>query len=299
MDSVFAWKERFKQQEYQTQTLQSRVSELKNQIDQLTEQSQKQALENETYQLELSKTKQELLEHTKIAQERQDRLTELENSMETAAMSKLRRQNEELSRELDNLQGQMLRGAGEEIAVRLATTLTPLMLREFDPQNSRYENAFVQLVEAVIDEGDTFQKIIGTLIKYGGSGPISQLENAINNPEFPVALEMLVEEKILKVVEDHIMIASSGELVVPKEKWAEMELSDVFDMLKKIMENEADSEVLKSLDLFRDTLQERELPAAKIFFEIRKMSEGIKKKTISRKETFKQIDSWWTRLQAV
>lgn len=299
-ESVFAWKERFKQQQFQSQTLQQRVAELKLQLDQLQQSFQNQTQQLELTQTELSQTKQELLLMSNVAKERITTINDLEKTINTSNIVKLREDNAKLTNQLENLQGQLARGNVEpEITAGITTSLTPLMLRENDPDNPRYQNAFVNLVEIIIEEGDTFQKIIGLLIKHGGSGPINNIKGAINSPEFSVAVEMLIEENILKKVDDQIMITTAGDFSAPKEKWAELELSEVFELLKTNMEKQSNDEIFKSLDKFRDTLQEREIPAAKIFFEIRKMSENINHGNLTRNDAIKQIDNWWNRLQSI
>ncbi|MHA2252987.1 MAG: hypothetical protein ACXAD7_21670 [Candidatus Kariarchaeaceae archaeon] len=297
-DTAFAWKERFKQQEFQTQTLQKRVSELKFEFDQLTEMYNQQMQVYEATKEELSKTRQELLAMARVAADRKESLDELERTLETTAVTRLKDENEKLRMTIDNLQSELTRSGGApEVSAGLSTSLTPLMLREFDPENARYTSAFMDLVESVIKEGDTFQKIIGILIKHGGRGPKDKLGEVIGHNELSLALEMLEEEKILKVIDNSIMLTTSEDTGTKRLNWDELTLEDVFAEMKGIFENQTEDQVIKGLDSFRDTLQEREIPVAKIFFEIRKLSEAFSKGRITRKEALKQIDDWWGRVQ--
>ncbi len=298
-DSIFAWKERSKQQEFQIQTLQQRISELKEQYDQLNATYVHQKKTAEMMDEAISKQKQEFIEMKNIAQERQDRISHLEDNYESAVVDRLKVENERLQKELEAVQGEITRGGAPDISASLSTLLTPIILHEFDPNNKRYQNAFSNLVEAVITDGDAFQKVIGLLVKQGGTGTISNIQRQLDSPETPVAIEMLIEENILKQIEDRVSIVTSEDAVAPQQKWNELALPEVFDLLKNIIDSEPDDHVIISLDSFRDTLQDREIPLAKIFFEIRKMTEAISKGTIARKDAAVQVDDWWNRVQSV
>ncbi|MHA2170116.1 MAG: hypothetical protein ACXAB7_09515 [Candidatus Kariarchaeaceae archaeon] len=298
-DSIFAWKERYKQQEFQIQTLQQRITELKEQYDQLNATYQHQKKTVEMMDEANSKQKQEFLELKNIAQERLDRISHLEQNYESSVVDQLKVENARIQTELERLQGEVTRGGGPDISANLSTLLTPIILHEFDQNNKRYQNSFANLVEAVITDGDAFQKVIGLLVKQGGTGTISNIQRQLDSPETSVAIEMLIEENILKHVEDRVSIVTSEDAVAPQQQWNELSLPEVFDLLKNIVANEPDDHVIVSLDSFRDTLQDREIPLAKIFFEIRKMAEGISKGTIARKDAVQQVDDWWNRAQSV
>lgn len=299
-DTVFAWRERYKQKEFEIQTLQMRVSELKNQLDQSILDNQTSKQELESARSEIIKQKEEYSRISSIINEKQDALDVLQTSLETDAMANLRSTNKNLQIQVEELQSQLARGGGgqTDFSSDLSATLTPLMMQVYDPNSSRFQDSFDKFVSSVSEHGDIFQKIIGTLIKYNGSSSIDIVKAKINNEEFEAAVEILVENEILKTVDDQLMVVTSETSVSADKNWDELEISEVFDLMKNIIEVESDSNVIRSIEKFRDTLQEREVPA-KIFFEIRKMSEGLSSNSMSRSEALEQIEDWQRRVGSV
>ncbi len=299
-DTVFAWRERYKQKELEIQTLQMRVSELKNQLDQSIMENQTSKQELESARSEIIKQKEEYSRISSIINEKQDALDVLQTSLETDSMANLKSTNKNLQIQIEELQSQLARGGGgqTDFSSDLSATLTPLMMQVYDPNSSRFQDSFDKFVSSVSEHGDIFQKIIGTLIKYNGSSSIDIVKAKINNEEFEAAVEILVENEILKTVDDQLMVVTSETSVSADKNWDELEISEVFDLMKNIIEVESDSNVIRSIEKFRDTLQEREVPA-KIFFEIRKMSEGISGNSMTRQEALEQVEDWRRRVGAI
>ncbi|MCE7733977.1 MAG: hypothetical protein GPJ54_03805 [Candidatus Heimdallarchaeota archaeon] len=300
-DSVFAWRERYKAKEFEVQTLQMRVGELKGLLDKSVEDYQLQNQDIVALRSELSKTKEELANITTTLSDKKGVLENLEQSLETESMATLKAENKRFREEMEDLQGQLARGGGGQIDTSsdLSTTLTPLMLKIFDPKSTQFDDAFNKFIKSIIQSGDVFQKIIATLIDKGGSSSIEKAKATVNSDEFDNAIDYLIENEILKIVDFQLMIQTSDTLVSPDKNWDELEISEVFDLMKNIMEQESDANVVRSIDMFRDTLQERENVPAKIFFEIRKMSEGIANKSLTRQEGIEQIDDWLRRVGIV
>ncbi|OLS24362.1 MAG: hypothetical protein HeimC2_23080 [Candidatus Heimdallarchaeota archaeon LC_2] len=299
-ESVFAWKERYKQKEFEVQTLQMRVSELKNQFDQSILDYQTISQELEIARSEIIKLKEEYSRISSLLNDQQGVLTNLEQSLETDSMSTLKGENKKYREEIEELQSQLARGGGtsSDLSSDLSATLTPLMMKIFDPNNTRFENAFDNFVNTLSLNGDVFQKIMASLIKRGGSSPIENTKASVDNEQFDEALEYLIENEILKIVDYRLTIITSESSMSLDIDWDKMNTSEVFDFIKSIMEGESDKNVIRSMDLFRDTLQEREVPA-KIFFEIRKMSEGISANSMTREEALEQIEDWRRRVGSV
>jgi hypothetical protein len=202
-DSIFAWRERYKAKEFEVQTLQLRVSELKNQVDQSVVEFQNQARELEAARSEITKNKEEYSRISAILSEKQDALDVLKTSLETDAMANLKLTNNNLQKELEELQSQLARaGSQTDFSSEITATLTPLMMNVFDPNNSRFQDSFDKFVNSVIEHGDTFQKVIGTLIKLDGSSSLENVKAKINNEEFDTAVEILVENEICKIVDN-------------------------------------------------------------------------------------------------
>lgn len=296
-DSVFAWRERYKAKEFEVQTLQLRVGELKSLLDKSVEDYQLQSRDIEALRSELSKTKEELANMSTSLNDKRGVLENLEQSLETESMATLKAENKRFREEMEDLQAQLARGGGQmDTSADLSTTLTPLMLKIFDPKSTQFDDAFNKFIKSIIQSGDVFQKIIATLIDKGGSSSIEHAKATVNSDEFDSALDYLIENEILKIVDFQLMIQTSDTLVSQDKNWDEMEISEVFDLMKNIMDQESDTNVVRSIDMFRDTLQEREGVPAKIFFEIRKMSEGISNKSLTRQDAVEQIDDWLRRV---
>jgi uncharacterized protein YukE len=266
-------------------------------LDQSVEDSQLQARDMEAVRNELQSTKNELARISSILNDKQGALDNLQQSLETDSMGSLKSENQKYRQEIEELQAQLARGGGAQTddSSDLSKTLTPLLIKIFDPNTSQFENAYDNFVSAVSRNGDVFQKIIATLIKKGGGAPIENVKAAVSSDEFDSALDYLIENEILKIVDHKLMIVTSDTVVSSDTNWDSMNVGEVFDTMRNVMEVESDQNVVRSIEKFRDTLQEREVPA-KIFFEIRKMSEGIAAKSISRQDAVEQIDDWRRRV---
>ena len=298
-DSIFAWKERYKQQQTQTHILQTRVSELKIALDSLMEKYELQTNEMIQAKEEFSQNKQELLTYKNATQEKLDQINQLERQVDQSGVERIQRENIDLKNKLEQLQAEYVRGsavASEKVSAKITSTLTPLMLREFDPENEMYGNAFKDLVEAVIAEGDSIEKIIGTLIKYGGRGPLDNVKSLIHLPEFDVALDVLIEEGIVKRIDHEIMLVTTENSILTSARWDDMTVPDLFERMKDIVENEPDKVVIDSLAKFRDVLQDKNVPMTTMLFKIRKLIEGFQKRTINRSEAVEQIEEWRIKL---
>lgn len=296
-DSVFAWKQRFQQSEKEKTFLSQRVTELKTELNSLKDTYSTRTTELEISESELSTIKTELLSIKNISRERRQRVIELERKIETSGINHLRTENERLITELDELRSAKARGDFDEISTNLASSITPIMLREYDPINPRYEDAFIDLVEAVIREGDTIEKIIGMLIKYGGSAPKHKLRAVVNASEFTIALEVLSEENVLRVVDDTIFLINSEETeAMSGDNFSKLEMTELFDRLEEIIADSTVKKIVKSLNQFRDVLQDGDIPVTTMLFQIRKLSENIQKNTVTRKEALEQLHEWRAKM---
>lgn len=299
-ESVFAWRERYKQKEFEVQTLQVRVSELKQLFDKSIEDFQLQTRDLEAVNNELASTKAELARISDILNNKQGVLDNLEQSLETDSMASLKSENRKFREEIEELQGQLARGGGGQAdsSSELSSMFIPLMLKLNDPKSTRFDDTYNDFLSNMVRSGDVFQKIIASIIRRGGTGSLEIAKAAANSDQFDEALDYLVENEIIKMVDFQLSIQTSDTLVSPDKNWDEMDISEVFDLMNSIMESESDTNVVRSIEMFRDTLQEREVPA-KIFFEIRKMSEGISNKSMTREDAVEQISDWRRRVGSV
>ncbi|MDH5647941.1 MAG: hypothetical protein OEZ01_18165, partial [Candidatus Heimdallarchaeota archaeon] len=292
-DSEFAWKERYKQQQYQTQTLQATLSEIKSELQNLKEEHDNLVEKFQNTSSELQIKRAEVIEYKENYITLEQEIHKLKESVQTAEFRKIKEENDILKEELLNLKSEITRGNHqEEKSSDLMSTIIPIMLREFDTENERYQDSFENLLDVAFKEGDTFAKIISQLIHNKGKMQYNTLKEAIPNEEFPMAIDILKEENILKVVESEILLYSAKEDVTNTSNWSDMSMEELLNTLELIMEQESTSIVISSLDNFRDILQEKELPLTTIFFEIRKMSEALGKGSLSRSDGIEKIKQW-------
>lgn len=299
-DSVFAWKERHKQVEYEKSLLQQRVNQIKAELDSIKQLYNELRDTYQTLEVSLSQTKQELLAMHQVAKERQRQITDYEKSIDAESVDRLKRENEKMKNQLEEHQMRAARGAAEPTSQKTSSNLsgviTPVMLKEFDPENPRYKDAYVNLVEVAIREGDILEKIIGILVKYGGNGPIKKIEELVSDSEFKVGIEVLTDEKIVKVVDNTIYLSNSSDMIVLQDSWDNLETDDLFAQLKKIIEKDPMDDVVIAIGKFRDALQERDVPVTTMLFQIRKMMEGMEKRSMTRTEALKQVNEWYEKI---
>lgn len=309
-DTVFAWKERHKQVEFEKSLLQQRVEQLNSEVESVKQLYNELRERYQTIEEDLSSNKRELLAMHNVAKERQNQLMDVERSMEASGIDRLKSENAKLKSQVEGYQASIARGSADDVTVskptstggsimgsgKLIDSLTPIMLHKFDPENQRYQNAFVNLVEAVIAEGGVLEKIIGVLVKYGGNGPRKKIEQMVNNSGFNMALEALIEEKLVKIVDDSLYLTNSSDMAVLADTWNNMDLDELFTRLKQIIEKDPFDDVITAIGKFRDSLTESDLPITTMLFQIRKMSEGFEKRSMTRTEALKQVNEWYQKL---
>ncbi|MFV2014224.1 MAG: hypothetical protein ACC656_02250 [Candidatus Heimdallarchaeota archaeon] len=260
----------------------------------------------QTIEESLSHTKRELLAMHSVAQERQKQIQEFEKSTDVETFERYKKENAEMKTQLEEYQMRAARGITESSpnpnsgsptsSSKIGGVITPVMLNEFDPENPRYQDAHVNLVEAAIRDGDVLEKIIGILVKYGGNGPIKKVEGMVGSSEFRIGVEVLMEEKIVKLVDDTLYLANSSDMIVLQNSWDNLETDDLFDQLKKIIAKDPMDDVVIAIGKFRDALQERNIPLTTMLFQIRKMMEGMEKRSMTRTEGLKQVNEWYQKI---
>ena len=134
------------------------------------------------------------------------------------------------------------------------------------------------------------------MIKHGGSGPENKLKQALQNENFDMAIEILIEEKIWVRIDESIQIATMASDMTNPKNWDALELDELFNQLITVVEKETSLVVVKSLEIFRDSVQERGILAGTVMFEIRKVMEGIEKNKMTRKEAVEKIRIWQEKL---
>lgn len=302
-DSIFAWKERHKQSEYEKNLLQQRVTQIHSELDSIKE------LYNElrdTYQsLEdsLSQSKQELLAMHTVAKDRQKQISVFEKSVDIDSVERLKRENAKMKDQLEEHQMRAARGsvepspqASSNKGSDISGVITAVMLNDFDPENPRYKNAYVNLVESAIKDGDILEKIIAILIKYGGNGPVKKIEELVSDSEFLMGIEALMEKKIVKLVDNTLYLSNSADMIVLQNSWDNLDNNELFDQLKKIIEKDPMDDVVIAIGKFRDALQERNIPMSTMLFQIRKMMEGMEKRSMTRTEALKLVNEWHQKI---
>ncbi|MHA2028644.1 MAG: hypothetical protein ACW99A_15880 [Candidatus Kariarchaeaceae archaeon] len=301
-DSVFAWKKRHEQSEYEKTLLQQRVAQLNSELDSIKELYNELRDRYQEVEDTISQTKQELLAMHNVAKERQNQISEYEKSLDSETVDRLRSENSKMKEQLEEYQMRTARGTPDPgpqtSSGNLSGILTPVMLRDFDPENPRYQNAYVNLVEAVIRGGDVLEKIVGTLIKYGGNGPIKKIKEVVRDTSFDVGIDALIDEKVVKIVDDTIYLANSSDMMVLQDSWDNLDNDELFNQLRKVIEKDAMDDVVTAIGKFRDALQERNIPVTTMLFQIRKMMEGMEKRTMTRTEALKQVDEWYMKITA-
>lgn len=304
-DSIFAWKERHKQSEYEKILLQQRVTQIHSELDSIKQ------LYNElrdTYQSvddSLSQTKQELLAMHNVAKDRQKQISDFEKSVDLDSVDRLNRENAKMKDQLEEYQMRAARRTTEPAskatankASNLSGVITAVMLNNFDSENPRYKDAYVNLVEAAIRDGDILEKIIGILIKYGGNGPVKKIEELVRDSEFKSGIEALMEEKIIKMVDETLYLSNSSDMIVLLDSWDNLDNNELFDQLKKIIEKDPMDDVVLAIGKFRDALQERNIPMSTMLFQIRKMMEGMEKRSLTRTEALKLVNEWHQKISS-
>ncbi len=185
----------------------------------------------------------------------------------------------------------------EGIPIELANTIIPMMCHFFNQEDERFTDGYRDFVEAVIQTGDTEMKIIGLLIKHGGSGPYEKLQQSVGSSDFEYAIDQLVRKRLIKRVGNLVNLGiSSEDAEIEESKWRTAPIPELIDMLGKLSTSLSDAELIEAIEKFRDSIQNREIPATTIFFSIRKTIEGIKKGSISRKDFGEILKEWRTKL---
>ncbi len=301
-DSVHAWRERFRQMEIQKNAAVATLAETKFSLEQLTEQYNELVEQYNQLSTELSDTKQELLSFRDIAKERAEKIKEFETKLNLDAMSKLQLENKELNDKIEDLLMEIARGGTTVETIKtdnskLYNALIPLILNNYDPENTKYMDSFKNMIEVAINEGDVLLQIVAILFKYGGSGPMDRVRDLVTDKSmFNTAVDILTEEQIINKIDDEISIYIKGEDMTEVSSWSGLSGDEIVDQMKSIMKNAKIEDVNAAIENFKETLQDRGVGGT-IFFQIRKLSEGINKRQITRKEAIKTIEEWRTKIK--
>ena len=302
-ESPIALQEKIKQLEFQVSTLRTVIAETKIEMEQVKNERDQVAQANQVMEEDLTETKQQYLVFKQLAQERGEKVSDLEALLENSQIPTLKFENERLKEKLEEAQSELARSAAVENTTdssadcdNLYNHLIPLMLNNYDPENDRYDDAFKNLVELCINEGNVLNQVIATLIKYGGSGPRSKVRSVVKDlGNFDVALDILTEQGVIVVIDDVVQISTAGSDMTKEQNWNDLDTQELVDQMKTICDTENTETLVKSLDIFRDILQEREVSGT-IFHEIRKLRETIERGNIARKDVKAQITLWEAKL---
>lgn len=297
-DSVFAWKERYKQADYERNLLKQRVSEIKEEIEQIKKEYDDLANQNAKLNSELTRVTTELRQTMVSLRDKESEVEAFSKALNLPSNDKLAAENAQLKQMLKEYQASSTRGESEKEtpSIGIMEAVVPVMMKFFDPENKRYDNAFMNLINAAILQGGTIEKIIGNLIKLNGSVSRDKLEQLVAVPsEFDVALDILKEEKIIKEVQNTVYLINLQQAPALSDSWENKEIPELFEMMKKVIRSEPPKVVVDSIMKFRDALQEKEIPMT-MMFQIRKLSERIEKSDISREEAIEQVEEWETKV---
>lgn len=301
-NAPIALQEKIKQLDFQVNTLRSVVAETKVEMEQVKNERNQLLSSSQEMENDLSEIKHQHQIFKQLAQERGERVSELEASLENSQIPTLKFENERLKEKLEDAQSELARSAAVEETPEasdcdnLYNHLIPLMLQNYDPENDRYSDAFKNLVELSISEGNILNQVVATLVKYGGSGPRSKVRSVIKDiGNFDVALDILTEQGVIVVIDDVVQITTVGSDMTKEQNWNDLDMQELVNQMKTICDTENTDTLVKSLNIFRDILQEREVSGT-IFHEIRKLGETIERGNISRKDVKAQITLWEAKL---
>lgn len=303
-NSVHAWRERYKQIETQANSLRQTLTEAIMALEQKTDEYNALFEEHESTRATLSENNQELKVFRELTKERSKQIEDLEKKFDANTLAKLQIENEELKNKVEDLIGEISRGGVSQTDTsttpnhnRLNNVLIPVILNNFDPENERYKNAFHSLVEAAIEDGNVMTKIIAILFKYGGSGPINKIKDLVpEKKNLDDAIDILVEEKLITRIDNELSIFMKASDISSIDNWDNLSLEEIIEQLILVIEKGELELVGDTLTNFRDILTDRGTSATTIFFEIRKLNEGLTKQTITRKEGVEQINAWKSKI---
>jgi hypothetical protein len=301
-ESPIALQEKIKQMEFQVSTLRSVIAETKIEMEQIKNERDHLLANSQVIETELSEVKQQYQVFKQLAKERGERVGDLEASLENSQIPTLKFENERLKEKLEDAQSELARSAAVEETPEasdcdnLYNQLIPLMLQNYDPENDRYSDAFQNLVELCINEGNVLNQVVAILVKYGGSGPRSKVRSVVKDlGNFDVALDILTEQGVIVVIDDVVQITTVGSDMTKEQNWSDLDMQELVNQMKTICDTENTTTLVKSFDIFRDILQERDVSGT-IFFEIRKLKETVERGNISRKEVKEKITLWEAKL---
>ena len=297
-DSLQSWKERYKQQQFQVQTLTGQLSELRSKFHELQLINNETSSELEQRELELTEAKSEIRATIEILKDRENKIRELNTILERNQLEDIKTQNKALQEELENLRGKINRG---DINIDqtsmstglddLSTALVPMLLREYDPSSYDSQNIFINLVESIILHGNTESKIIAILIKYGGNGPLRTIRTMVDSINFEEELNRLIEKQVITRMEDQIFINQSFS-VLKSDNWENLTTIELFDKMIELTNSNNITELIPLVKNFRDCLQKLDMPITTIFFELRKIIERLEKNELDNIQLRYQIESW-------
>lgn len=307
-DTKYAWKAKYEQAMQHNQGLQQRIHELNQLIKDYEEAlnkliSAKKELEDENkYFAQVLEEKEQQLKKFEgkgsfPSTENEDKIADLEEKIAI-----LQRENDLLKRELESNQTKtpLTSSSGspelQTFPLRLIEATQKMLMRELEGEDDRFRTAFIEFVEALTEVGDSETRILATLIKYGGKGPLDKVKEKTMVDQFDFHLAQLIRKGYLKQVEHEVMINSSIIKTVEEEDLSQFSLPELFEFLKDSIKTTEVSKAPVLLENFRDELQNRDVPATTVFFAIRKLSEAIRANKVGKKEVLEEIDIWAAKL---
>ena len=302
-ESPIALQEKIKQLDFQVNTLRSVIAETKIEMEGIKNERDQLLSNNQVMENDLSETKQQNQVFKQLSKERGERVADLEAALENSQIPTLKFENERLKEKLEDAQSELARSAvvedsteGSSDCDNLYNQLIPLMLHNYDPDNARYSDAYKNMVELCINEGNVLNQVVAILVKYGGAGPRTKVRSVVKDlGNFDVALDILTEQGVIVVIDDVVQITTVGSDMTKEQNWNDLDMQGLVDQMKTICDTENTDTLGKSLDIFRDILQEREVSGT-IFHEIRKLKETLERGNISRKDVKAQITLWEGKL---
>jgi len=262
------WKQKFQEATYHIRDLQESLKTLKYQLEQA--------------QLKIEeKSKQVSMRENELAEAHQE-LRDLRQNVGELEIPPSERKNAKVR----GLMGESTDGI-KIITDEFSAAVIPLILRESSPSTKRFGDAFVNLVEMIIEHGNPSAQIIAILVKYGGNGPIDKVREMIRSDDFDDVIEQLAKQKLIAVNNGNVRILTEP---VPIN-WNELPTREIFDQLL-IQSKRGEINSMAVLEEVRDILLERELPFSTFFFEVRKIIERIERDQINSEELEHQIKIW-------
>jgi uncharacterized coiled-coil DUF342 family protein len=300
--SKYEWMSKYESEKSRADVYQARVTELQGVIKEYEEALNKVIKTKEEIETDSSYLRQMIAERDETIENLKKQGTTKSSGVKSSEgyISELEGEIKSLKNELDKVKSQSMSGSkksspfeSESLPSKMQRVLIPTMMNLFNSEDNRFEDAFQNFVESVIEFGETSDSIIANLIKYGGSGPKDKLQKVINQSDYDFAIDQLSKQNLIKISGEIISITGdSGMESMDQMNWKKMSFDEMFETLDNLVESAGDADLIKGFENFRDAIQERDIPATTIFFSIRKAIEGVQKHSLKRDEIKKMVNEW-------